>query len=282
MGRRQKVALDYYYVQVNTDQVEKLLKAKFGLEGVGVITQLKRCIFGDKGYYMEWTDDDADVFSAENYINRDRLDSIIDFLCVKGIFDRSLRDSGVLTSKDIQDQYIAASLKRTSIEIKPEYLLTDPFVPAWSSLKVLYGSEKIKKEPEKIPEKPKKKKSVTKKEPSLPYGNDLYRAALDIYEQDQKIPRYDIEKKRLSEIFGWMAGMGILSAPAISALAKAHKLIMKDDKFWAKRPYLPSAISYNMFNNLVAWMQDSHRKKIKQEEDFQSADEILEGMDFHG
>lgn len=151
MGRQNKVDLPYFELDCHMDTKIELIEAEFGLKGFALVIKLYQHIYGGEyGYYCEWTPDTSllwalryggshggdfknnggSVGSAsiesgllsgfpKNFINEVVAASIR-----RNIFSEDLfRKYGILTSSGIQKQYLKATVKRESVEMKKEYLL---------------------------------------------------------------------------------------------------------------------------------------------------------------
>jgi hypothetical protein len=106
----------------------RLLKAQYGLEGLGAAIQLLQMIYHE-GYYIEWSSETRQLFCAENSIDEARLNVILEFCIGHGLFDGDLfRKYSVLTSPAIQRQWlrICIDARRRSTAINPQLnLCTD-------------------------------------------------------------------------------------------------------------------------------------------------------------
>lgn len=128
-GRPNKVGLDYFELDCLLDDNIKLIQAEFGLKGFAVVVKLYQKIYGDRGYYCEWSNDVLLLFMTENFVNSDSKNLINDIIsaCIRrNIFSRELFEKyHILTSRGIQKRYINATYKREMVELKKEYLLID-------------------------------------------------------------------------------------------------------------------------------------------------------------
>lgn len=119
MARPTKKGLDYFPFEtaLPEDDKVKLIRARFGLKGYAVYTLLLCRIYRDKGYYCNWGEDEALLFSTDvgDGVTHGLVNDLVqelfkrDLLC-KVIFERYK----ILTSKGIQEryQYICKQLKR--------------------------------------------------------------------------------------------------------------------------------------------------------------------------
>lgn len=126
-GRGNKVNLDYFELDCRMDEKVRLLQAEFGLKGFAVFVKLLQEIYGENGYYCEWTQDRELLFASENGLNSGSLQLLRDIVsaCIRrNIFsERLFKEYGILTSQGIQKQYLKATVKREAVDLKKEYLL---------------------------------------------------------------------------------------------------------------------------------------------------------------
>lgn len=126
-GRQNKVGLDYFELDCHMDEKVRLVQAEYGLKGFAVFVKLLQSIYGERGYYCEWTQDTELLFASENGLNNGSLQLLRDIVsaCIRrNIFsDRLFKEYGILTSAGIQKQYLKATVKREVVNLKKEYLL---------------------------------------------------------------------------------------------------------------------------------------------------------------
>lgn len=136
MARPMKDGVDYFPLDVNTDKKFRLIEAKFGIVGFGIIVKLFQRIYAENGYFYNWDDDTALIIAAENSCQKyplsiNDVQSIVAEAIVRDIFDRSKYDTyGILTSRGIQRRYFEAIKRRSRVDVKKQYLLlSDPEIP---------------------------------------------------------------------------------------------------------------------------------------------------------
>lgn len=126
-GRQNKVGLDYFELDCQMEEKVRLIQAEYGLKGFAVFVRLLQKIYGEHGYYCEWTQDSELLFVSENGLNSGSLQLLRDIVsaCIRrNIFsERLFKEYGILTSCGIQKRYLKASAKREVVELKKEYLL---------------------------------------------------------------------------------------------------------------------------------------------------------------
>ena len=126
-GRQNKVGLDYFELDCQMEEKVRLIQAEYGLKGFAVFVRLLQKIYGEHGYYCEWTQDSELLFMSENGLNSGSLQllrNIVSACIRRNIFsDRLLIEYGILTSCGIQKRYLKATAKREVVNLKKEYLL---------------------------------------------------------------------------------------------------------------------------------------------------------------
>ena len=137
MARQQKTGLDYFPLDVNifTDNKIRILKARYGVNGVSVYIYLL-CEIYKNGYYMQWNDDLKFILADELNLTDGFIEQVLKFLLERSLFDNKLFQSDtILTSPGIQRRYqlaVKERAKKTPIRIKGFWLLeaeeTEPFI----------------------------------------------------------------------------------------------------------------------------------------------------------
>ena len=126
-GRQNKVGLDYFELDCHMDQKVRLIRAEYGLKGFAVFVMLLQGIYGEDGYYCEWTNDSELLFTSDNGLDSGSVQFIRDIVsaCIRrDIFSEELyKKYGILTSEGIQKRYLKATAKRDEVVLKKEYLL---------------------------------------------------------------------------------------------------------------------------------------------------------------
>lgn len=119
MARPKKIGMDYFPVDTTWDVKMQLIKAKYGLEGIGCIIELFKAIYHE-GYFLKWDEDTRLLFASENKIDENKLAEIVGFAVGKRLFHAGKLDKlGVLTSRGIQKRWlqVAKDSNRTTREI---------------------------------------------------------------------------------------------------------------------------------------------------------------------
>ena len=124
MARPIKSKIDYFPIDCTDDDRMKLIELKHGLVAYAVYVKLLQKIFGNKGYYIEWNEDSQLLFSGEYSVPFDTLSDIIADMLKRGIFDMGMYDNyGILTSKDIQEQYFFVVSRRKVKDVDERFCL---------------------------------------------------------------------------------------------------------------------------------------------------------------
>lgn len=116
--------INYFPLNVHLDDKFELIEAEFGLKGFAIVVKLFQKIYGQQGYYCEWTEDVALLFGKNVGLGGDAVSEIVRAAIKRGIFDSELYDKyQILTSRGIQERYFEAVSRRKEIEVRKEYLL---------------------------------------------------------------------------------------------------------------------------------------------------------------
>lgn len=122
-----KVGLDYFELDCQMEEKVRLIQAEFGLKGFAVVVKLYQKIYGEFGYYCEWSEDSLLLFMSENGVPSDSKNLIQEIVsaCVRrNIFSEKLfKKFGILTSSGVQKRYMNATSRREKVSMKKEYLL---------------------------------------------------------------------------------------------------------------------------------------------------------------
>lgn len=127
MARPQKEGLDYFPLDVDMDQDDKiaLIEARYGIVGFGVVIRLFMKIYKNS-YFYEWTEKEQLLFSRRVHVDINVINEIINDCLKWGIFDKSMHEKHkALTSRGIQRRYLKAVDRRQSVQISSTYMLLD-------------------------------------------------------------------------------------------------------------------------------------------------------------
>lgn len=119
-----KSGIPYFPLDVDLDDKFKLIEAEFGLIGFAVIVKLFQKAYGQQGYYCEYTNEVALLFSSSCGLGGNVVSEIVGAAIRRGIFDKTLYDKyKILTSVGIQKRYFEAVSRRINVEVESQYLL---------------------------------------------------------------------------------------------------------------------------------------------------------------
>ncbi|MBQ4561568.1 MAG: DUF4373 domain-containing protein [Clostridia bacterium] len=164
MARPTKEFLDYFPFYCRGDDRTDILKAKKGMSGFGVYISLLIKLYGEKGYYINWNDNVCCIFS--NYVNvpEDEVADIVDLLIKIGLFDKEIFEKhSVLTSKEIQENYLYAITKRKNKKLDERFnLVCGEETPVSGEETPVYGTESTQRKENK-----RKENKIIEKEKEL-------------------------------------------------------------------------------------------------------------------
>lgn len=178
--------INYFPLNVHLDDKFELIEAEFGLKGFAIVVKLFQKIYGQQGYYCEWTEDVALLFGKNVGLGGDAVSEIVRAAIKRGIFDSELYDKyQILTSRGIQERYFEAVSRRKEVEVRKEYLLIK-VDQIYKNVRILNENVNISSknvnisEQKKVEESKVKEKKVEERElPRLPvrivklYGNNI-------------------------------------------------------------------------------------------------------------
>ena len=119
-----KVGINYFPLDVHLDDKFGLIEAEFGLKGFAIVVKLFQKIYGQQGYYCEWTPEIALLFSREIGAGGNIVSEIVESAIRRGIFDQSMyKNYHILTSNGIQKRYVIACGRKKVVNIEKRYLL---------------------------------------------------------------------------------------------------------------------------------------------------------------
>lgn len=127
MARPQKTGLDYFPLDVDMDQDDKvaLIEAKHNITGFAVYTKLLMKIYKE-GYFYKWTEREQLLFSSRINVDINIVTDIVND-CIKwDLFAPALYEKyQILTSCGIQRRYIEAIKRRKEVTLIYEYLIIE-------------------------------------------------------------------------------------------------------------------------------------------------------------
>lgn len=165
MARPRKENLDYFPLDADffTDTKIKILKAKYGADGIAVYLYILCEIYHDKGYYVECDEDFVLVMSDYFHFSEGKTMQILNYLFNRSLLECILVESvKVITAKSVQRRYQAA--KKASIKKEKGIFARDVIVDERIWL--------LKKEETESPIKVQPFGILPEKNDSLPEEND--------------------------------------------------------------------------------------------------------------
>ena len=123
MARPEKKGVEYFPLDVVSDDKLELIEAEFGLTGFAVVVKLYQRIYG-LGYYCEWNDEVALLFAKRLGVGGSAVSEIVSAAIRRSLFDEKIyNEYGVLTSRGIQKRYFEIVARRKNVEVEQRYLL---------------------------------------------------------------------------------------------------------------------------------------------------------------
>ncbi len=133
MARPNKQGLDYFPIDVDLDQDDKLgmVIGEFGEKGERLFVKLLCFIYKHEGYYTEWQED-AQLRFLRRYsycgFSMSFIQEVVPRFIKWGLFDKTVFNTfQVLTSERIQETWLDASRKRKSRFYNKNFWLIDVF-----------------------------------------------------------------------------------------------------------------------------------------------------------
>jgi hypothetical protein len=154
MARPSKVGLDYFPLDTNIDQDDKviIIIAKYGMEGFGILVKLLMEIYKN-GYFYPWTEKEQLIFSSRVSVDINSVMEIVND-CIKwGLFHKKVYEQHhILTSKGIQERYLLAASRRVENGINEDINLVSVNINSVSDDITLAGSTQKKRKETKLKE----------------------------------------------------------------------------------------------------------------------------------
>lgn len=149
MARPIKKGLEYFPFDVGffSDKKIKILKSRYGADGIVIYQYLLCEIYKENGYYLVVDEDFDYIISDDLNMESNKVKQVLNFLLERSLFDNKLFQSDkVLTSAGIQKRYQEAVKVRASkkpIVIEKYWLLNEEETAAY--VKVTHFEGKSKK-----------------------------------------------------------------------------------------------------------------------------------------
>lgn len=130
MSRTQSQGIEYFPFAVDffTDNKVKILKARYGADGIAIYMYILCCIYRE-GYYTKVNDDFIFIISDDLHISSETVQQVMTFLLKRSMFNEQLfKSDAILTSDGIQERWQIAVAKRaqkTPIKVSDYWLLNE-------------------------------------------------------------------------------------------------------------------------------------------------------------
>lgn len=128
MARPLKKGIVYFPLDVTflrNIKVRKIMKA-CSERSIAVLVSLLSRIYEERGYYTEWDNDISFLIADEIGVSEGLVAEVVTKAVQVEFFDiDKFEKENILTSKGIQNRYLEATTRRTSIDLIEEYLLLD-------------------------------------------------------------------------------------------------------------------------------------------------------------
>mgnify|MGYP001042462404 CR=1 FL=1 len=126
MARPLKQGLDYHPLDVEFYREIKVrqLNHAFGPISTVILLTLLGAVYKERGYYAEWNDDLCFLVAVDSFSTEEVVRAVVKKALAVGLFDQECFSAhGILTSKEIQRHYLAATYKRKGVNMVAEYFL---------------------------------------------------------------------------------------------------------------------------------------------------------------
>ena len=101
----------------------RLLEAEHGYGGYGLWVKLLQKVFG-QGYYADWCGDRCKLFAADNRVEVELVEAVVQSALELGLFNRELYEKhSILTSRKLQLEFFDAAKRRKETVVQLDYLL---------------------------------------------------------------------------------------------------------------------------------------------------------------
>lgn len=137
MARPIKKGLDYFPFDVGffSDKKIKILKSRYGADGIVIYQYLLCEIYKENGYYLIVDDDFEYIISDDLNMEINKVKQVINFLLERSLFNNKLFQSDkVLTSTGIQKRYqeaVKTKASKKAITIEKYWLLNEEETAAY-------------------------------------------------------------------------------------------------------------------------------------------------------
>lgn len=177
VSRPRKQGLEYFSLDVDffSDKKIKILKARYGRDGITIYLYLLCEIYKGNGYYLKWDDDYKFILAGELNLTDGLIEQVLKFLVERSLFDDTLFYSDtILTSPTIQKRFqraVKERAKKNPLKIERFWILTEeetePYIKVtqnqgFSKKNESYSKKNESNSEEKSLKESKEKKSIVK------------------------------------------------------------------------------------------------------------------------
>ncbi len=131
-----KKGIGFFPVSCTQSTAEEVLEAEFGAVSTALILALYRKIYGENGFYCEFSWQVQKVIAGKMGMKSEEFECFLQMAFELELFDRNMYETySILTSTAIQEHFFYAVSRRKPFEFKREYLLLrDDQLPAFLQL----------------------------------------------------------------------------------------------------------------------------------------------------
>jgi hypothetical protein len=210
LARPQKDGLDYFPLDTEMDDKVKLIDAKFGVTGFGVLVKIWQIIY-DSGYYIKWTEKELLLYKTRINADINLINDVINECLRWGIFNNELYETySILTSSGIQKRFFEATKRRIEIGLVNEFIIVHlpqnykPMIKLIPAVIVCKNSKNVDSGTQRKEKKRKVKKSINISSSEHVLMAEKLKALMLINNPGAKIPddltNWQIEFERMTRI----------------------------------------------------------------------------------
>ena len=126
MAKRSEDGIEYF--PMNADIIQnpkiKLVVAEFGPKTWAVLLPLYCKIYREKGYWIDWLDEDSKLLFAQDDCKLDKtfVNELVEGCLRRSLFNKRVFEMfGILTSDRIQDNYLTAKKRNKSVDFIDQF-----------------------------------------------------------------------------------------------------------------------------------------------------------------
>lgn len=244
--------IDFFPYPSQNSTALKLVEAKYKLRGVAIYLKILQKIFNEEGYFMQISDDIILLFKQEIGVNDNIIPELINECIARGLFDKEMYERyKILTSDNIQKEYLNAVRKRKNFNIKEEYRLHF----ATNFLKTAEEKRKTAEEIKKTAEETDKGKESKEKKRKNTLINESEKTAVEPPCHSQQIKEFaESTNKYVGDVTTVPVGIDM---QLLTKKVKESNFLMG-----AKNMTLKQCIKH--YDKIIAGVYDNDKPKNKQ------------------